>query len=92
MSKFGEGDRFHILTPLDLDDDTKTVNQISKRVADMGFVRFQIGDATYSVADSVDMDIKEDEKIYVVVDRLIKKVDENFDNRLTDSLRIALEK
>ncbi len=92
MSKFGEGDRFHILTPIDIDEHTTTVDMLSKRVTDMGFVRFQIGETTYSVADTLDITLNEDDKVYIVVDRLIRKIDENFDTRLVDSIRIALEK
>ncbi|MBX9808890.1 excinuclease ABC subunit UvrA [Candidatus Gracilibacteria bacterium] len=92
VSKFVEGDRFHILTPVELDQENLSVDFLSKKVTDLGFVRFQIGEETYSVADSVDIKLKGDEKVYIVVDRLIKKVDDNFDIRLTDSLRIALEK
>ena len=55
-------------------------------------MRFQIGENTYSVADELDMELQEDNKVYIVVDRLIKKIDENFDTRLVDSIRIALEK
>jgi excinuclease UvrABC ATPase subunit len=69
-----------------------TGEQLAKRVTDMGFVRFQIGETTYSVADPLDISVDEDDTVYVVVDRLIKKIDENFDTRLVDSLRIALEK
>ena len=92
VSKFGEGDRFHILMPLALDGDEMTGEQLAKRVTDMGFVRFQIGEMTYSVADPLDISVDEDDTVYIVVDRLIKKIDENFDTRLVDSLRIALEK
>lgn len=92
VSKFVEGDRFHILTPVELDQENLSVDFLSKKVTDLGFVRFQIWEETYSVADSVDIKLKGDEKVYIVVDRLIKKVDDNFDIRLTDSLRIALEK
>ena len=92
LSKFGEGDRFHILMPLTLDGDEMTGEQLAKRVTDMGFVRFQISEMTYSVADPLDISVDEDDTVYIVVDRLIKKIDENFDTRLVDSLRIALEK
>ncbi len=92
MSKFGDGDRFHILTPIDPDETITTIDMLAKKVTDMGFVRFQIGNITYSVADVLDIELHEDDKVYIVVDRLIKKTDDNFDTRLTDSVRIALEK
>lgn len=90
VSKFVEGTKFHILIELKKDG-TASVKDIAKRVSDMGFVRFQIGDTTYSVADDVG-DITINDRVYVVIDRLIVKKDESFSIRLTDSLRIALEK
>jgi len=92
VSKFGEGDKFHILIPLTLDVSELTGEKLVKQIVDMGFVRFQIGKTTYSVADPVEITLIEDDTIYIVVDRLIKKNDENFETRVTDSLRIALEK
>lgn len=91
VSKFGEGTKFHILTPLDVQEDGADFSQIATLVTNLGFVRFQIGEDVYSVADEY-RDIDVDAPIYVVVDRLIKKDDETFPVRLTDSLRIALEK
>lgn len=75
---FGEGDHFHILTPLTLEETIDSIEILAKKVTDMGFVRFQIGDTTYSVADILDRDIIKNEKTYIVVDRLIKKDEDNF--------------
>jgi excinuclease UvrABC ATPase subunit len=78
--------------PIAIDTDFITVEQLAKRVTDMGFVRYQIADTAYSVADTqLDIEIG-DVPMYIVVDRLIRKMDADFDARLTDSLRIALEK
>jgi excinuclease ABC subunit A len=92
VSKYNEGDRFHILIPLVRGDMAMSGEQVAKQVTDTGFVRFQIGEQVYSVADPIDITIESDETVYVVVDRLIRKMDETFDIRLTDSIRIALEK
>lgn len=92
VSKFGEGDKFHILIPLELDETITTIDDVSKRVTDMGFVRFQIGDTTYSVAEEIDIPLPKKDKVFVVVDRLVKKEEENFNLRLKDSLRVGLDK
>jgi excinuclease ABC subunit A len=92
VSKYGEGTRFHILIPLILDADSRDFASIAKKVSDMGFVRFQIDTDTYSVADTIDRTLADTDKAYVVIDRLVTKVDDTFLIRLTDSLRIALEK
>lgn len=55
-------------------------------------MRFQVGDDIYSVADDIGRSISEEDKIYIVIDRLVKKEEDTFNVRLTDSLRIALEK
>lgn len=91
MSKYVDGTKFHILTPLELDDTEVYFSEIAKKVTDMGFVRFQIGNQVYSVADEAQA-IDVNERVYVVIDRLIKKSDEAFLVRLRDSLRIALER
>jgi excinuclease UvrABC ATPase subunit len=78
--------------PITIDSEFMTVEQLAKQVTDMGFVRYQIGDAAYSVADTpIDIQIGDD-PIFIVVDRLIRKMDPDFDTRLTDSLRITLDK
>jgi excinuclease ABC subunit A len=92
VSKFGEGCRFHILIPLIFTDEASSFVDIRSRVTDMGFVRFQIKDTIYSIAETNEGVIGKKDKIYVIVDRLIKKNDEDFLTRLNDSLRVALEK
>ena len=53
VSKFVEGTKFHILIRLPLEDSERDFAFVAKKVTDMGFVRFQIGQKTYSVADEV---------------------------------------
>jgi excinuclease ABC subunit A len=92
VSKYVEGTKFHILVPLKVEEENLNTQYISKIVADMGFVRFQIWSDIYSVADEIIREIHQEDKIYIVVDRLVRKEDDTFNVRLTDSLRIALEK
>ncbi len=42
VSKYVEGTKFHILVPLKVEEENLNTQYISKIVADMGFVRFQI--------------------------------------------------
>ena len=92
VSKLGEGSKFHILLPLEQDETIISYQDVAKKVTDMGFVRFQIGDMTYSVADESTELLSPQDSVYVVVDRLVRKEDENFNLRLKDSLRVALDK
>jgi excinuclease ABC subunit A len=90
VSKFVGGTKFHILVPLP-DGEYREVADVAKKVTDMGFVRFQIWNQTFSVADFEEQDISQKEKIFVVIDRLVVKKDDAFHVRLTDSIRVALE-
>lgn len=92
VSIFGEGSRFHILIPLRFADGVPAFSDIRSRVTDMGFVRFQIGKNVYSIADEDEGKVTKKDTVYVIVDRLVKKNDEDFTTRLRDSLRVALEK
>ena len=54
VAKYGEGAKFHILIPLDISRVFTTLQEVAIFVSDLGFVRFQIGDQTYSVADTLE--------------------------------------
>ena len=41
VSKFGEGNKFHILIPLKLDEDTISLGELRALVTEKSFVRFQ---------------------------------------------------
>jgi excinuclease ABC subunit A len=92
VSKFGEGEKFHILIRLFLDESERTHAFIAKKVTDMGFVRYQIGEEVFSVADTPERDILPEQNIFLIIDRLVFKNEDNFLIRLSDSLRIAFEK
>ncbi len=92
VSIFGEGCRFHILIPLTFSDGIPSFSEIRARVTDLGFVRFQIGKQVFSIAEENETKIGKKDVIYVIVDRLIRKNDDEFITRLRDSLRVGLEK
>ena len=92
VSIMSEGARFHILIPLVFPEGIPDFLDIRARVTDMGFVRFQVGDEVYSIAESDEKKLTKKDVVYVIVDRLIRKIDEDFFLRLKDSLRVALEK
>jgi excinuclease ABC subunit A len=92
MLRIPDGEKFHLLFPIRSVSFT-SFSTLANWVTDSGFVRFQVGKATYSVADSFEQDeIEEDTSLYVVVDRLVKKTDDDFRTRLADSLRVVQEK
>lgn len=95
VAKYGEGSKFHILIPLDKSQEISTVDDVAKYVADQGFVRFQVGHESFSVADSYP-GRGYDGEWYVIIDRLVVKWGEDekyqFETRLKDSLSLAFNK
>lgn len=95
VSKYGEGTKFHILIPLDSHRDFDSLQDVATFVADLGFVRFQIGEVIYSVADSF-----EHQEFQwggsIIIDRLVVKASEEerhqFETRLKDSISLAFSK
>jgi excinuclease ABC subunit A len=92
VSKFGEGVKFHITISIHQDKEFTTLTDVSKFVGESGFVRFQIGDTIYSVADDLG-DEKYKGGADIIVDRLVVKSGEDekhqFETRLKDSLSLA---
>ena len=57
-----------------------------------GFVRYMVNNDIFSVADEKNNTNVVGKDVSIVVDRLVKKEDENFVQRLGDSLSLAQEK
>lgn len=72
VSKYVEGEKIHICIPIDVNREFSTLSEVSKYVADIGFVRFQIGNDIYSVADAFTDEVYSKDG-YVVIDRLVVK-------------------
>lgn len=90
VKRLGEGTRVHIMAPIPFFQMDSTMESIKRYVLDSGFVRFQINDTIYSVADNLEKEIiPEKSKISVVIDRLVIKDEESFLKRLRDSLEFA---
>lgn len=78
------------MAPIPFFQKDSTIETIKRYVLDSGFVRFQINDRIYSVADVLQgEEIPENARISVVIDRLVVKDDEAFVKRLKDSLEFA---
>lgn len=94
MSTYAEGTKFHICIPIE-ESSLQRLSDVAKYVTDLGFVRFQVGDSIFSVADPF-----EDEVYlsggHIVIDRLVTKTGEDeryqFETRLKDSLSLAFQK
>lgn len=89
-----EGVKMYILFPLDHDrENPEPLTAISKHISDAGFVRFLVNDTLYSVADDhQDHTVSPEDRVFVVVDRLVRREDDAFVSRLKDGLRLASER
>lgn len=95
MAKYVEGEKIHICIPIADAREFTLLSEVAKYVADIWFVRFQIGDTIYSVAD-----VYTDEPYvgggYVIIDRLVVKCGEDeksqFEVRYKDSASLAFQK
>lgn len=95
VSKYGEGTKFHILIDPVSERNFTSLVEVSKYVSDLGFVRFQIGEKIYSVADDMS-EIAYEPGVKIIIDRLVVKAGESekhqFETRLKDSLSLAFDR
>lgn len=94
VSKYVEGTKFHILIDPLSEKNLASLVDVSKYVSDLWFVRFQIGDAIYSVADSLG-DTPYQGGVKIIIDRLITKGEDErhqFETRLKDSISLAFQR
>ena len=95
LAKYKEGERIHILIPIDKKRVFETLSEVAKYVTDMGFVRFQIDNTIYSVADDLE-DVLYTKEGYIVIDRLVVKMGDDesqvFTTRFKDSVGLAFQK
>lgn len=90
VKNLADGTKIHVMAPIPFFQTDSTIESIKRYVLDSGFVRFQINDTIYSVADSLEKEeIPKNAKISIVIDRLVVKEDESFLKRLRDSIEFA---
>ena len=87
VKKFDEKTKLLLLAPIIIneDRDLKTVLQVLEQ---QGYARLKWNDTIYRIADFPQADYK-NEGIFLVVDRIITKDDEDFYNRLADAIQTA---
>lgn len=83
--------RFLICAPILTKRKNITLDIIKREVLNSGFIRYMIGEKIYAIADEVDVSGEIDERICVVIDRLV--VPEEWDDatvkRTKDSIELA---
>ena len=95
VAKYVEGSKFHILIDPVWERIFTSLVEVAKYVSELGFVRFQIGDAIYSVADELEW-IAYTAGTKIIIDRLVVKTSDEekhqFETRLKDSLSLAFQR
>ncbi len=87
IKKFDERTKLLLLAPISIDEnrDLKTVLQVLEQ---QGYARLKWNDKVYRISDFPQAEFK-NEALFLVVDRIITKDDEDFYNRLADAIQTA---
>ena len=87
IKEFKERTKLLLLAPITIDEnrDLKTVLQVLEQ---QGYARLKWKDAVYRISDFPQEEYK-NEAIFLVVDRIVTKNDEDFYNRLADAIQTA---
>ena len=87
IKNFEERTKLLLLAPISIDEnrDLKTVLQVLEQ---QGYARLKWNDKVYRIAD-FPKEAYKNENLYLVVDRVINKDDEDFYNRLADAIQTA---
>ena len=81
-----DGKRLLLLAPIVLEEGRSLENKL-KALLQQGFARIKAADKVLRIEDSLDKSLPKD--IYLVVDRIVKKEDEDFYHRLGDAIEMA---
>lgn len=87
VKKFDERTKLLLLAPITIDEnrDLKTVLQVLEQ---QGYARLKWNDKVYRIADLPQKEYQ-NEPLFLVVDRIVTKDDEDFYNRLADAIQTA---
>ncbi|AQS93296.1 excinuclease ABC subunit A [Polaribacter sp. BM10] len=87
IKKFNDNTKLLLLAPVTIDEnrDLKTVLQVLEQ---QGYARLKWNDKVYKIASFPQEEFK-NEPLLLVVDRIVKKDDEDFYNRLADAIQTA---
>ena len=87
VKKFADKTKLLLLAPISIDENRnlKTVLQVLEQ---QGYARLKWNDTVYRISEFPQYDYK-NEELYLVVDRIVTKDDEDFYNRLADAIQTA---
>ena len=88
ISTFEERTKLLLLSPIILEED-RTVENKLQTLQQQGYARIKIKDDVLRIDEAIKTKIKKNEKLHLVVDRIVYKDDEDFLNRLADAIETA---
>ncbi|WP_299128828.1 excinuclease ABC subunit UvrA [uncultured Winogradskyella sp.] len=88
ISKFESGSKLLLLAPIQLEEG-RTVENKLQTLLQQGYARIKYQDNVRRIDDALQENIKSDKDLYLVVDRIIYKDDDDFRNRLADAVETS---
>jgi excinuclease ABC subunit A len=88
ISKFDEGTKLLLLSPISLEEGRTLENKL-QTLLQQGYARVKHNNEVLRIDDVIKQNITSDKGLFLVVDRIIYKDDEDFLNRLADAIETA---
>jgi excinuclease ABC subunit A len=88
ISKFEERTKLLLLSPITLEEGRSIENKL-QTLQQQGYARIKFKDDVVRIDEALKQDIKSDKNLFLVVDRIVFKDDEDFLNRLADAIETA---
>ena len=88
ISKFEDGTKLLLLAPIILEEG-RTIENKLQTLQQQGYARIKVKDDVLRIDEALKSKIKTDKNLFLVVDRIVFKNDEDFLNRLADAVGTA---
>ena len=88
ISKFEEGTKLLLLSPIILEEG-RTIENKLQTLQQQGYARIKVKNDVIRIDDALKTKIKSDKNLFLVVDRIVYKDDEDFLNRLADAIETS---
>lgn len=88
ISKFEEATKLLLLSPIILEEG-RTIENKLQTLQQQGYARVKVKDAVLRIDEALKTNINPDKNLFLVVDRIVFKDDEDFLNRLADAIETA---
>jgi excinuclease ABC subunit A len=88
VSTFNEGSKLLLLAPIQLEEGRTLENKL-KTLQQQGYSRVKLKDDVLRISEALKLDLNDKYTLFLVVDRVVVKTDEDFLNRLADAIETA---